>query len=139
MIGLKFIPLRKPGGDTISHVGVFVKIEIKALRHKQASSSGKCTQDLDSSMQRFPLASLPETCQYSESMEYPVAVDHNKEDKQEVTHHLVSSNSANGVHALSRGAPRLFRQGGMNECTVDVHVENDTQNTDSDTEDHTSV
>ena len=63
---MKFIPLRTPGGEATSHIGVFVKIEIKALRHKQASSSA---QDMESSMQKFSLPNLPETYHYSESLE----------------------------------------------------------------------
>lgn len=142
MIGLKFIPLRKPGGETTSHIGVFVKIETKALRHNEASFRGKCPQDLDSSIQKFSLATLPETCQYSESLENMDAIDDNKEetDLDEITLHLPSNNSANGGHALSRGPPRLFRQGGINECTVEVHAESNVQKVDdSDTDDFTFV
>lgn len=136
MVGLKFIPLRSPGGETTSHIGLFVKIEIKALRHKQASSSGRCKQDLDSSMQKFSLSALPEVCHFSESSEAAVGVDHNNEEAdQGITPQLVSDNSANGGHLLPSGPPRLVRQGGINEYTVEVHAENNVEeDTDIDAE-----
>lgn len=123
MIGLKFIPLRTPGGESTSQIGVFVKIEIKALKHKQASSSGKCLQDLDSSIRKF---SLPETCQYSESYEDIVAVDHVKKNGNQKFTHLLSNNSADGGHDLLRGQ-QLVRQGAINEFTVEIHNENNQQ------------
>ena len=133
--GLKFIPLRKPGGETASHIGLFVKLEIKTLRHKQASSSGRCKQDLEKSMQKFSLSTVPEICRFSESMEAPVAIDHNDEGvDQGITPQLASNNSANGGHLISNRPPQLFRQGGINECTVEIHAENNTGDPDSDTE-----
>ena len=133
MAGLKFIPLRSPGGETTSHIGLFVKIEIKALRHTQASPGGSCKQDLDSSIQKFSLSALPEVCHLSESLEAAIAVDHNNEGvDQGIPPQLVSDHSANGGHLL---LPRLFRQDGINELTVDVHEENNAEeDTDIDTE-----
>ena len=132
MTGLKFIPLRTPGGGSTSHIGVFVKIEITTL----TSSSKRCPQDLDSSIQKFSLSSLPETCHYSESLEDVTTVDYNKEeDDHEITPHLQSNNSVNSGHALSRGSLQFFRQRAINECTVEVHAESDTQNIDNNTED----
>ena len=34
--GLRFIPLRTPGGQRTSHAGLFVKIKLETLRHKEA-------------------------------------------------------------------------------------------------------
>lgn len=119
MIGVKFIPLRTHGGESTSHIGVFVKIEIKQLRHKEASSSGRCPQELDLPVKKFSSSKLPETCYYSESLE---CVDQGENHDQRTTH-LVSNNSANGGHRLL-GGPQLFRQRAINESTVEVHLEN---------------
>lgn len=127
MTGLKFIPLRTPGGESTSHIGVFVKIEITTL-----ISINKCPQDLESPMQTFAPTSLPETCHYSESLDDMTTIDYNgEEDDHEITHHSQSNNSSNGGHALSRGPPQLFRQRGINEFTVEVHAENNTQDTNT--------
>ena len=84
-------------------------------------------------MQKFSLSSLPETCHYSESLEDMTTVDQSEEEvDHEITPHLQSNNSANGGHALSRGAPQLFRQRAINECTVEVHAENNAQDIDDD-------
>ena len=132
MTGLKFIPLRTPGGESTSHIGVFVKIEITTL-----ISINKCPQDLDSSMQEFAPTSLPETCHHSESLEVTTVDYHEEEDNHEITHQSQSNNSSNGGHALSRGPPQLFHQGAINEFTVEVHAENNIQ--DIDTQDPTIV
>ena len=128
MTGLKFIPLRTPGGESTSHIGVFVKIEITKL-----ISSNKCPEDLDPSMHTFVPTSLPETChQYSESLEDMTTIDYNEEeDDHETTHHSQSNNSSNGGHVLSRGPPQFFRQGAINEFTVEVHAENNTQDVET--------
>jgi len=131
MIGLKFIPLRTPGGECTSHIGLFVNIEIKALRHKQASASGKCPQDLDSSFEKFSVPDLAKTCYYSESFENTTfPVDHCKKNGNQKLTHSVSNNSADGDHDLLRRQPQLFRQGAINEFTVEVHPNNNKKETD---------
>ena len=60
MIGLKFIPLRTPGGEITSHIGLFVKINIETLRHFV-----KGPKDLDSSTQPTPT----KICYRSKSLE----------------------------------------------------------------------
>jgi len=122
--------LRTPGGESTSHIGLFVKIAL--------TSSRRCPQDLDSSVKRFSASALPEICHYSESLEYMAPTDHMMEEAdQEITIHLQSSSSANGGHVLSRAAPKLFRQGTINEYTVEVHAENDTHDIDDDPDDNT--
>ena len=132
MLGLKFIPLRNPAGESTSHVGLFVKIAL--------TSSRRCPQDLESSVRRFSPPALPETCRYSESFEYMAPTDHMTEvSDQEITVHLKSNSSANGGHILSGAAPKLFRQGAINEHIVEVHAENNAHNIDDNPEDVTSV
>jgi len=112
--GLKFIPLRTPGGESSSHIGLFVKIGLKTLRYKEASSSGKCQDDVEPRM-KFGLSNLPETCHLSASVEDVVSVDEPVPQRFNVEVTPSSNGTANG-HVRPQG---LARQGAI---TVEVHA-----------------
>ena len=86
--GLRFIPLRTPGGESASHIGIFVKIRINKLSQKQASSSGMCSlQDLKTPMKRFSSPMFPENSRLSleETVEETIAVEKYKNNKEQKT------------------------------------------------------
>ena len=115
MVGLRFIPLRTSGGESSSHIGLFVKIGLKTLRHKEASASGKCQDDFQPSIQKFSLSNLPATCYLSDSVEDVVCVDEPEPQQFSVEITPSSIETANG-HAPSQS---LTWQGAV---TVEVHA-----------------
>ena len=116
MAGLRFIPLRTPGGESSSHIGLFVKIGLKSLRHKEASASGKCRDDFEPSLKKLSLSNLPATCHLSDSVEDMVCVDEPEPQQFNVEITPSSIGITNG-HAPPRGG--LVRQGAI---TVEVHA-----------------
>jgi len=118
MAGLRFIPLRTAGGELSSHIGLFVKIGLKTLRHKEASASGKCRDDFEPSIKKFDLLSnLPETCHLSDSVEDIVCTDEPEPQKFNVEIIPSSTGTANGHVSLRGSLPR------QEAVTVDVHTD----------------
>jgi len=116
MAGLRFIPLRTPGGESSSHIGLFVKIGLKTLGHKEASASGKCRDDFEPSLKKLSLSNLPASCHLSDSVEGMVCTD--KPEPQQFSVEITPSSigTTNG-HVPPRGG--LVRQGAI---TVEVHA-----------------
>ena len=77
LTGIHFVPLRKPGGDPISHIGIFVKIE---LSQKQLSD-------------RLQVPTSP----HNRPME-----DENCDSQTNNATNLESTNIANEVHHKSK-------------------------------------
>ena len=130
IIGLRFVPLRTPGGEHASHIGIFVSIEMKKLSQKQASSSGMCSlQDFKPSMKRFSSPKMLEMY-LDETAEDEIAVEehetHSKEEKTTSTCSL-SNGSAdeNSTNLPSSQKPKIVRQEAIvaeihvNPCTED--------------------
>ena len=116
MAGLRFIPLRTPGGESSSHIGLFVKIGLKTLRHKEVSASGKCRDDFEPSIKKFSLSNLSATCHLSDSVEDIVCADESEPQQFNVEITPSSIGTTNG-HAPPRDV--LAQQGAI---TVDVHA-----------------
>ena len=108
LTGIRFVPLRKPGGDPVSHTGIFVKIE---LSQKQPSDRLE-----------VPISSHSDTQQTNGSLE-----DENCGSQTNDATNLESTNIAIGVHHKSS---KLKRQQAIN-VTADVHHDG-VHNTSSD-------
>lgn len=129
--GLRFIPLRTPGGESASHIGIFVKIKMNKLSHKQASSSGICSlQDVNSPMKRFTSPKLLETYQLTNSLDGDTTViveeheSHSREEKTVVTDICSLSNGTadDNSNRTLHNQPKIVRQKAVIECTAEVHV-----------------
>lgn len=114
ILGLHFIPLRTPGGDPVSHIGIFVKIKLSL---EQTVSSGLCPQNLEASKQKFSLPN-PFNTRLTDTIENS---EWNYSQKTDVT----NSNSniiGDGVHVVSHTSPpKLVRQQAV--VTADVHCD----------------
>ena len=125
--GLHFIPLRTPGGKSISHIGIFVKIAMNKLRQKQASCSGTCTlQNVKSPSERFSLSRLIETCKFTLD-EIKEATSSVAEDelciKEEKSDNAcsISENTTNKYSAdLLQSQSKLVRQEAVVQFTVEL-------------------
>ena len=113
LTGLRFIPLRTPGGESASHIGLFVRIKMDNLSHKYASSGGICLQeDLP---KRWSSLRLPETC--SPNLDFGVeGIEPIKECKVEETtnNYTLPSSAANNQSKLSC-------QEAIIQCTAEIH------------------
>ena len=83
--GIHYIPLRKPGGDPVSHIGIFVKIK---LSQEQASDELEFSLDSD-------------TQQTNESLENTIAVKNSDSQTTDVTN-SESTRIGDGVHRKSQ-------------------------------------
>ena len=103
--GIHFIPLRKPGGDPVSHIGIFVKIK---LNHVQSSDDGLCQQNTEA---HISPSDPSDTQQTNKSLEDRNAMEISEWNDNQTTDctNLVSSN---GVHLCQQA----------NTVTVDVHA-----------------
>lgn len=127
--GLRFIPLRTPGGESASHIGIFVEIKMNKLSHKQASSSGICTvKDPTSPMRRFSSPrmleinklSLDETAEDISIIEEHTS--HVEEEKSASICSLSNSATENSTKLL-RSQPRMVRQEAVTQCiAAEIHV-----------------
>jgi len=60
--GVRYIPLRTPGGKSTPHVGLFVKINIKKLSSQGASASGTCPPEFETPHKTFNLPAASLSC-----------------------------------------------------------------------------
>ena len=114
--GLRFIPLRTPGGESASHIGIFVEIRMNKLSHKQASSSGICPVK---SMRRFSSPRMLDTNKLS--------LDETVEDIRVVEEHISHTEEENFATENSTdllcSQPRMVRQEAVTQCiTAEIHV-----------------
>ena len=108
--GLRFIPLRKPGGESASHIGIFVEIKMNKLSHKQASSSGICPVK---SVRRFSSPRVLDTDKPSLDEVVEEHISHTEEENS------ATENSTD----LLRSQPRMVRQEAVTQSIVaDIHV-----------------
>ena len=102
LAGIHYVPLRKPGGDPVSHIGIFVKIE---LSQKQASDGLE-----------VPISPHSDTQQTNEVLEDGSdGVENSGWNKSYQTTDTTNSESthvANGVHCKSQAV------------IADVHCDN---------------
>ena len=128
---MRFIPLRTPGGQSTSHIGIFVEIKMGQLSQKQASSSGMCSlQDLKSPMKRFSLPKILETYQLSsvdETVEDAVTLEeqksHSKEEKIATTHLLYNdAPNGNSDAKLSYNETEIVCQEAVKQSTAEIHA-----------------
>ena len=76
--GLQFIPLRTPGGESASHIGIFVETRINKLSQKKASSFGMCLLEESEPSRKISFSPMfLETCLLSvnETAEDIIAVE----------------------------------------------------------------
>ena len=109
--GIRFIPLRKPGGDPVSHIGIFVEIK---LSHPQ-SSDELCQHNKEALISPSGLSDTQHT---NESLENATNTIHSDVTK------LPSSNSGNEVHHKSLSCQQVI-------VTADVYNDS-SYNTSSD-------
>ena len=109
LTGIHFIPLRKPGGDPVSHIGIFVEIKLsygqaseEVLQHKAAINS----------------PDLFDTQQTNESLEDTINSIENSEWNDMK---LQSNHSGNEVYHKS---PKLSHQQAL--VVADVHCNTTT-------------
>ena len=124
--GLRFIPLRTPGGESASHIGLFVRIKIDKLSHKAASSSGKCLlKDHGVQMRKFfssPMLLVtlkPSLDEVAEEMDVVKENEQSNEDKTGSTNTAIAGNSTD----LPYNRPILVHQEADVKCiVVDIHA-----------------
>ncbi|XP_065898553.1 1-phosphatidylinositol 4,5-bisphosphate phosphodiesterase delta-4-like [Dysidea avara] len=125
--GIRYIPLRTPGGKSTSHVGLFVNIGVKNLSSHNASSGGTCPQEFEVPRKKFSSPTIPETFDLSLA-KYATADDELEnnqevEDDEDVT---CQYKPANVGHALlGRELPT-----DANTCTVEIHINPDVDDSD---------
>lgn len=135
-VGLHFIPLRTPSGESTSHVGIFAKIKMSKLSQEQASSSGTCLlQDFPNSPTNGLSSSRYfEICNLSpdETVEDTI-VDKGSElhsaimEEQAVSTCSLSDDVVN-VNSINfpRNRPKIARQEAIVEFTVEIHDNSST-------------
>ena len=129
-VGLHFIPLRTPSGESTSHIGIFVKIKMNRLSQKQASSSGMCPlQNLKSPTPGLSPLRFLETCKLSpdKTVEDTISNEgpelHNASEEEQTVNTCSLSNGVVDVHSaeLPHKRPKIFRQEAIVEFTVEIH------------------
>jgi len=88
--GVRYVPLQTPGGKSPSHIGLFVKIDIKKLSFQDISASGTCRPGFESKKMRV---TIPETCELTADDH---AVDDHIVNDCTVDHHIVDDHIVNG-------------------------------------------
>ena len=106
LTGIHYIPVRKPGGDPVSHIGIFVEIK---LSYGQASDKIH-QQNIEASISS---PDLFDTQQTNESLEDKA---NNIENSEWNDMKLQSNHNGNKVHHKS---PKLSRQQAI--VVADVH------------------
>ena len=111
LTGIHFIPLRKPGGDPVSHIGIFVEIKL---------SYGQASDEIHQQNMEASISSpdLFETQQTNESLEDTINTIENSEWNDMK---LQSNHSDNEVCHKS---PKLSRQQAL--VVADVHCNTTT-------------
>ena len=107
-IGIRYIPLRTPGGKSTSHVGLFVKIGISS---EDASTSGTCPQEFEIPCKKFSSPTMPETSNLSLAKHATGDSNNQKENDKDVTCQYKPANVE--ISTL---------QENTNTCTVEIHV-----------------
>ncbi|XP_065898548.1 uncharacterized protein [Dysidea avara] len=125
--GIRYIPLRTPGGKSTSHVGLFVNIGVKNLSSHNASSGGTCPQEFEVPRKKFSSPTIPETFDLSlakyATADYELENNQEVEDDEDVT---CQYKPANVGHALlGRELPT-----DANTCTVEIHINPDVDDSD---------
>ena len=110
-IGIRYIPLCTPGGQSTSHVGLFVKIGIENLSPEDASASGTCPQEVEIPGKKFSSPTMPETSKLSLAKHATVDNNSQKEDDEDVACQCKLANVE---------LPTF--QGNTNTCTVEIHI-----------------
>ncbi|XP_065898551.1 1-phosphatidylinositol 4,5-bisphosphate phosphodiesterase delta-4-like isoform X2 [Dysidea avara] len=128
--GIRYIPLRTPGGKSSSHVGLFVKIGIKKLSSEGDSASGTCPQEFQTPPKDHSSPIIPKMADLTLS-KYATADDklenNQEEDDEDAT---LQYKPANIDHSLlSREMPT--HQEDTNTCTVEVHINPDVEDIDN--------
>ena len=118
--------MRTPGGESASHIGIFVEIKMNKLSHKQASSSGICpVKDLTSAMKRFSSPRMLEIDRLNldETVEdISVVEEHISHSEEEKTANTCSLSNDENSTDLLRSQPRMVRQEAVTQCTAEIHV-----------------
>ena len=129
-VGLHFIPLRTPGGESASHIGIFVKIKMNKLSHRQASSSGICSQqDLNNSLKWSSSKFLEahRSCSLDRRVEdTPTIKEHEcKEDNDTSTRSFsddaAAFRSTSSSYLLCKQS-RIVQQEAAVKCTAEIHA-----------------
>lgn len=123
-VGVRYIPLRTPGGKSASHVGLFVKIGIKKLSHKYTSASGICAQDPNALLKKFSPPTLPEMCDVT-LHEHAVDVEHKEEYNDDEMHQPKPANIGN----TSLGK-MLMQPKDTSTCSVEIHSNRNVEDSD---------
>ena len=123
--------MRTPGGQSASHIGIFVEIKIRKLNQKQASFRGMCLlQDLQSPMKRFSSPKIPETYQLSsvdETVGDTVALDeqnsHSEEEKIATTCSLYNGAAdGNNDTKLPSNQTKNAHHKAIKQCAAEIHA-----------------
>ena len=122
--GLHFIPLRTAGGESASHIGIFVKIKMNNLSHRQASSSGICSQQNNS--MRWPSSKVLKThglqsCSLDRRAEDTPTIKEKHECKDTSTRsfsHSAAVENSTDLHKQSR----IVHQEAALQCTAEIHA-----------------
>ena len=140
---MHFIPLRKPGGASDSHIGLFVKISLSNLNPNQASSFGICSEkDFKHTLPLRWSSKYFETCPSSPDKEIEdaqasvVKEQHNKCKENTTTTTTttitssISSDAADDNNAdLLHKRSRMIRQKAVMQCTAEIHTNSFTDDT----------
>jgi len=118
-IGIRYIPLRTPGGKSTSHVGLFVKIGIENLSSEDVSASRTCVQEFEIPHKKFSSPTMPETSNLSLAKFATVDSNNQKEEDKIVTGQY---KPANIDHTE---VPTLQRN--TNSCTIEIHMNPDVE------------
>ena len=123
--GLHFIPLRTAGGESASHIGIFVKIKMNNLSHRQASSSGICSQQNNSL--RWPSSKFLETnghqsCSLDRRAENTPTIKEKHECKDTSASSFSHSVAVGNSTDLLRKQSRIVHQEAAIQCTAEIHA-----------------
>ena len=116
---MRFIPLCTPGGESVSHIGLFVRIKKNKLSHKKASSGGICLlQDYRPPMKKFTSPRLLETFKprLDEDM-YSIEEEHSENEKTNSTKGITDSSSTD----LLQSQPTVTHKDAAMQCIVEIH------------------
>jgi len=119
-IGIRYIPLRTPGGKSTSHVGLFVKIGIENLNSEDASASGTCPQEFEIPCKKFSSPTMPETSDLSFARYATVDNNNQKEEDKVVTSQYKHAN-----------VDHTEVQRKTSTSTVEIHMNPDVEGVDT--------
>ena len=101
--GIHFIPLRKPGGGPVSHIGIFAKIK---LSHLQASDEIQQQYNIEVPISPLNLSDMPQSKNAIATSEW--------NDNQ----------TTNGTNSESNNNENRFHLCQPPTITVDIHCDN---------------